>query len=106
VVILKTSEKFAPIQIGFGVKCTTEAAAHAARRYIHGLQHGEVVLKMDFSNASNSVHRYSIFEAVRDELPELDTLIFMCYSNSSFLNFGEHLLLSDEECNKAILLVC
>jgi hypothetical protein len=23
-------------------------------------------------------------------------LIFMCYSNSSFLNFGEHLLLSDE----------
>jgi hypothetical protein len=36
------------------------------------------------------------FEAVRDELPELNTFIFMCYSNSSFLSFGEHLLLSDE----------
>ena len=31
-----------------------------------------------------------------DELPELYTFIFMCYSNSSFLNFGEHLQLSNE----------
>jgi hypothetical protein len=46
--------------------------------YIHGLQRGEGVLKMDFSNAFNSVHRDSLFEAVRDELPELYAFIFMC----------------------------
>jgi hypothetical protein len=95
------SEKFAPVQIGFGVPRATEAAAHAARRYIHDLQRGEGVLKMDFSNALNSVHRDSIFGAVHDELPELYTFIFMCYSNSSFLSF--YYLM--KELNKAILLV-
>jgi hypothetical protein len=67
----KMSEKFAPIQIVFGVQRATEAAAHAARRYIHGLQHGECVPNMDFSNALNSVHRDSIIQAARDELSEL-----------------------------------
>jgi hypothetical protein len=54
------------------------------------------MLKTDFSNAFNSVHLDSIFQAVHDELPELYTFIFMCYYNTSFLSFVEHLLLSDE----------
>jgi hypothetical protein len=81
----KCLEKFALVQVGFGVQRAAEAAAHAARRYIHGLQRGESVLKMDFSDAFNSVHRDSIFEAACDKLLELFTFIFICYSNSSFL---------------------
>jgi hypothetical protein len=52
------------------------------------------------SNAFNSVLCNNNFEAVCDELPELFMFIFMCYSNSSFLNFGGYLLLSDEGAQK------
>jgi hypothetical protein len=51
-------EKFAPVLTGLGVKRATEAAAQP---YIHDVQHGEGVLKMDFSNAFNSVYRHRIF---------------------------------------------
>jgi hypothetical protein len=58
---------------------------------------------MEFYNAFNSAYCDSIFEAVRDELPELYTYIFMCYSSSSFIKFGEHLLLSDEGAQHMVL---
>ena len=44
--------KLAPVQLGFGVKQGTEAAAHAARRCLRDLQPGQALLKLNFVNAS------------------------------------------------------
>ena len=61
--------QFLLVQLGFGVPRATEAAAHAARAFISGLQPGEGFLKLDFKNAFNIVRRDEMLRLVRDELP-------------------------------------
>jgi hypothetical protein len=55
----------APHQLGVGVKLATEAAAHASRTYINNLASGQAVLKLDFNNAFNSLHRDIMLTAVK-----------------------------------------
>ena len=95
-VMSKITAHFLPVQLGFGVPRATEAAVHAARSFISGLQPGQAFVKLDFMNAFNTIRRDNIFQTVHDELPELYPFVSMCYSSASLLNFGEHLLLSDE----------
>jgi hypothetical protein len=92
----KMSSRFLPVQIGFGVPRATESAGHAARAYVAGLQPGQGLLKLDFKNAFNMVRRDTMFQIVLEELPELYPFIHTCYSSASLLNFGDHVLLSDE----------
>jgi hypothetical protein len=65
----KLVDRFVPVQLGFGVPRATEAAAHAARRYISDLPPGHGLLKLDFSNALNNIRREAIFAAVRQDIP-------------------------------------
>ena len=95
-VMSRMASRFQPVQVGFGVPGATEAAAHAARAYVAGLQPGQGMLKLDFINAFNAVSRDEVLRVVHDELPELYTFVHMCYAGSSLLNFGEHQLRSDE----------
>jgi len=53
----KMAAKMAPTQLGFGVKKGTEAATHAARRYIQQLLPGQALLKLDYVNAFNAISR-------------------------------------------------
>ena len=85
-----------PVHLGFGVPRATEAAVHAARRYVTDLKSGQGLLKLDFSNAFNTIRRDTMFESVRELLPEIYPFVFMCYSSASMLRFGPHLIMSDE----------
>jgi hypothetical protein len=95
-VTAKMAAQFLPVQIGFGIPRATEAAAHAARAFVAGLQPEEGLLKLDFKNAFNMLRRDSMFQTVHEEIPELYPFVHMCYSSASLLNFGEYILLSDE----------
>ena len=86
----------APIQLGFGVKQGTEAAAHAARRFLRDMPPGQALLKLDFVNAFNAISRDEILRTFREELPELYPFISTCYSSSSHLCFDEFLISSEE----------
>mgnify|MGYP003503029475 FL=1 len=77
------AERFLPIQLGFGIPRGTEAAVHATRQYIAGLQPGHGLLKLDFNNAFNTIRRDAVFDAVRQELPELYPFVYMCYKDMS-----------------------
>ena len=99
------SSRFLPVQIGFGIPRATESAAHAARAYVAGLQPGQGLLKLDFKNTFNMVRRETMFQIVLEELPELYPYIHTCYSSASLLNFGDHVLLSDEGFQQATRLV-
>ena len=92
----KMASKMAPIQLGFGVKHGTEAAAHAARRFSENMSTGQALLKLDFANAFNALSREELLHTVYDELPELYSFVSTCYSNSSHLCFGDFLISSDE----------
>ena len=53
---------------------------------------GEVIAKLDFSNAFNSVHRDSILKAVAEHIPEIYALCHSAYGAKSQLLFGNHII--------------
>jgi len=48
-----------PRQLGVGIPGGCEAAIHSARRYLQSLPADHVMVKLDFANAFNSLHRSS-----------------------------------------------
>ena len=88
--------KLAPTQLGFGVPLGAEATAHAARSYLANIGRGQALLKIDFTNAFNTLRRDEMLNVIYNELPELYTYIHSCYFGETFLRFGQFTLLLDE----------
>ena len=57
-------ELLAPWQLGYRVRKEAEVAVHAARLYLHNLDSTKALLKLDFSNALNSIRRDKMFMVV------------------------------------------
>ena len=92
----KLSEQFAPIQLGVGVPSGAEAAVHATRRYVGSMPAENVFVKLDFSNAFNTLRRDCMLEAVAKDLPEIYRFVHAEYSHASVLKFGTHSVMSEE----------
>ena len=72
-------DHFAPVQLGFGTRGGCEAAAHAARTYLKNLREDEVVVKLDMSNAFNSVNRghfLSVIKKMSSLFPLLNGVVY------------------------------
>jgi len=87
---------FAPRQLGAGIKGGCEAAVHATRRFLCSLQPGSVIVKLDFSNAFNCLHRDSMLDAVHQQIPEIYNYCRSAYMHHSVLWFDEHMIWSEE----------
>ena len=61
---------FGPRQLGVGIRGGCEAAIHSARRYIQSLAPDYIMVKLDFANAFNSLHRSDMLLSVNDRLPD------------------------------------
>ena len=90
------STLLAPTQLGFGVRGGVEAAIHAARQYLHLLPPDYAIIKLDFSNAFNSVCRDKMLSAVLDLAPEPYQFVYSAYSAPSSLYWGDKILFSQE----------
>ena len=85
-----------PIQLGYGTRGGAEAAVHATRAYItEESAESQVLLKLDFKNAFNTVDRAKMLEEVKDHLPMYYAFIWQMYTAPSHLFFGEHRLSSE-----------
>jgi hypothetical protein len=91
----KAAALLSPRQLGFGVPGGAEVAVHATRRYLQSLPFNHIFVKIDFSNAFNSVRRNVILEAVQRHIPELLPYASSCYSEPSSLTFGGHRIASE-----------
>ena len=87
---------FYPHQLGVGIPGGCEAAIHSARRYLEGLPADHVVVKLDFSNAFNCLHRHDMLLAVFNRVPELYAYCCSAYSSASILFFGSNTISSEE----------
>ena len=58
-------------QLGFKVKGGIEAAVHCARLYLNQMPSTNALLKFDFKNAFNSLHRINMLQSVRERCPDL-----------------------------------
>ena len=75
-----------------GVWCQgggAEAAVHSARLFLHNLKPQQVLLKLDFKNAFNSLRRDKLLATVRVLAPDLLPFVHSSYSLPSFLFWGD-----------------
>ena len=86
----------APLQLGYGTSLGCEAAAHAARTYLHNMELNHLMLKLDFKNAFNCLRRDKMLEAVRECAPALFHFVHSVYERPSSLFFGSHIIQSAE----------
>lgn len=87
---------FTPRQLGVGTPGGCEAAIHSARRFLEDMPREKVLVKLDFTNAFNSLHRYDMLLAIKDRLPELYAYSFSAYAYPSTLFYGPFTLQSSE----------
>ena len=95
-VIAHLRPEFAPRQLGLGTSGGCEAAVHSTRRFLESLAPDHVVVKLDFSNAFNNIHRADMLHAIFDRIPELFAFASSAYSVPSILYYGPYSLLSQE----------
>ena len=89
-------ELLAPRQLGFGVRGGSEAAVHAARVYLRDLGPGKAVLKLDFRNAFNTIHRDRMLSAVLEHAPCLHPFLHSVYSSPASLFWSDKTIQSAE----------
>jgi len=92
----KLSDYFCPVQVGVAVSGVCEAAVHATRRFLESMPPDEVIVKLDFSNAFNTIRRDAVLNAVSGKLPELYRFCHAAYGDTSLLQFGEESISSAE----------
>ena len=85
-----------PRQLGYGTPHGYEAVVHAVRMYLHHLSPDNAILKLDFSNAFNSIRRDIMLKAVQALAPELLRFVHSIYSAPSTLFWEDECLLSCE----------
>ena len=90
-------KEFRPLQMGVGTPKGCEAAVHTVRAYVESDSvQDQVLLKIDFKNAFNSVHRDVVLKLIKEKVPQLYGFVYQCYEESSFLFFGDDTLDSSE----------
>jgi len=94
--VARMAHLLSPRQLGVGIAGGCEAAVHSARRYLQTLEPDHIMVKLDFANAFNSLHRSKMLLAIRDYLPELYAFCFSSYSQPSHLYFGSYIISSQE----------
>ena len=85
-----------PVQLGCGVQGGIDTGIHTARFVTEGATADQVMLKVDFANAFNSIRRDHAHECIMKYIPILSTYYRACYENSTTLAFGEHIIHSAE----------
>jgi hypothetical protein len=86
----------APSQLGVGAKGGAEAVVHAARRFLDANVEGRAFVKLDFTNAFNSIRRDCVLEAVANSYPDLLPFVASAYGSPSTLWLGDNFISSEE----------
>ena len=88
-------------QFGCGTSRGAEITAHVFRNLIENEQNPEnIILKMDFKNAFNSLKRDKILDTVFRKRRQIYNYTHSAYSESSHLFFGEKVIQSQEGCQQ------
>ncbi|KAF0300891.1 Ubiquitin carboxyl-terminal hydrolase 38 [Amphibalanus amphitrite] len=80
-----------PVQLGVGTPLGCEAAVHATRSFIEASRQSaapHVLVKLDVSNAFNTVRRDVFLTRIRERCPEVYYLAYQAYSSPSPLIIG------------------
>jgi hypothetical protein len=85
-----------PTQLGVGTPGGCEAAVHATRRFAESMPAGHCVVKLDFTNAFNCLHRDAMLDAVKQRVPGIYKFCHLSYNQPSVLVYADRTILSQE----------
>ena len=86
----------APRQLGYSIRGGTEAAVHATIRYLSEFQSDQAIVKLDFKNAFNTVHRDKLLKAIEVLAPTIYPFVHSVYSSPSSLICGDKTISSSD----------
>jgi len=90
----KIRVKFGALQVGVACRGGAEQIVHTMREKLEHWDDPDFsVLKVDFSNAFNSISRRHLLEQCRDQFPEIFPWVQWCYGAQPYLFYDEHLTL-------------
>ena len=84
------------LQLGVGIRGGCEAAIHATRRFMESMSSDHCVVKLDFTNAFNCLHRDAKLNAILEKVPGIYKFCHLSYSCSSELIYNEFAIQSSE----------
>jgi hypothetical protein len=87
---------FEPLQVGVACKLGVDAAVHSCRKWaeLHKHNREKALLKIDFSNAFNTVDRDTVLSQVRSKFPAIARWATWCYAKPAKLVFGNQTVTS------------
>ena len=89
-------DRMLPVQVGVGTPGGCEAAVHATRRFLTNMSDSAMLVKLDFTNAFNSIRRDVMLNTVASELPGIYRFCMLSYGRPTALQFGPHTVWSEE----------
>lgn len=100
-VVERKGDALRPKQLGFGTRGGCEAGVHAARHFVN-FPHAttKVFVKLDFRNSYNEIERQPFLKATKEKCPEIYPFIHQCYSEPTWLTFGDFGMLSQRGCQQ------
>lgn len=91
----KCSDLFNGTQFGIGIRSGCEVAVHVTRQILN--DHPDyTIIKLDYTNAFNSVSRSHMLEKVASTFPSAYPFISQAYMKPSFLLYNNKIILSQE----------
>jgi Reverse transcriptase (RNA-dependent DNA polymerase) len=85
-----------PSQLGVGASSGCEAAVHATQRFLSTMPDDQILVKLNFSKAFNSISRDAVLAVIANILPDLYKFCPLAYHQNSVLQFGQHTIHSQE----------
>ena len=75
-------------QLGYGTSQGAEAAVHAAHLFLDNLQPSEVILKLNFKSAFDTIYHDRMMNAIRSLIHELTPFVHSVCGEPSTLSWG------------------
>ena len=92
--------KLLPEQLGLGTSGGYEAAVHATRRFLANMPPDYLLVKLEFSNAFNNIHRDAMLSAAAEHVPSIYQFCLSSYEKTTLVKFSSHIILSQEGCQQ------
>lgn len=83
-----------PTQVGFGVSGGAESLVHSVRHFLQTMKPNECLVKLDFSNAFNSLERNAFLTEIHSNYPDIFNYVSASYEHPSTLLLNDSIVWS------------
>lgn len=87
-------KQLSPIQVGFGIPGGAETLVHCSRHFLHNMTLNDCLIKLDFTNAFNTIERNSFLSIIHSRYPSIHNFVYSNYHSESNLYLNDNIISS------------